>query len=243
MHDEVVKRLTKQLDSGAFVLHRQKTIPLDAGNDDVVVQKIYVRLQEEEDKRLPPGAFVAILESCGLMHVLDLWMVRRVMETEAHNTCSIIPISHASLRTPSLARIIGEIVRERRSSRTVLCLEIAEADALEYEKDVARFASDLSKFDCILGLNAYTGSLSAEWLSQRGFTYVTFDVDFALTLDRSPQTFLKLRQLNAMCDRHNIATIADHVERTETIEKLRTIGIDFALGPAVSQPELLQACA
>jgi Amt family ammonium transporter len=243
MHVEDVKRLTKQLDSGAFVLHRQKTIPLAAGDDDVVVQKIYVRLQEEEDKRLPPGAFVAILESCGLMHVLDLWMIRRVMATEAHRTCSIIPISHASLRMPSFADIIGGIVSERRSSRTVLCLEIAESEALEYEEDVIRFASHLSKFDCVLGLSAYTGSLSAEWLSRRGFTYVTFDVDFALTLDRSPQTFLKLKQLNAMCDRHKIVTIADLVETTETIDKLKVIGVDFALSPALSRPELLQACA
>jgi EAL domain-containing protein (putative c-di-GMP-specific phosphodiesterase class I) len=239
MHDPVIARLTKQLNSGAFVLHRQRILPLRADRESPF-HRIFVRFQEEEDKRLPPGAFVAILESCGLMHVLDQWVVQRVIHNDEPPARSTISLSHASLRLPHVADAIGQALREANVSGDGLCLEIDEEYLLEETQAVTRFTDQILPLGCALSVGGYTGAMTPDWLARRGFAYVKFDPDLILSLTTAPQSFLKVRQLHLLCERNNVLTIADFVESQETIEKLKAIGVHYAQGAAIAAPELIE---
>ena len=60
-----------------FILFAQPIVALNARPGSPGFQEILVRFQEEEQKMLPPGTFIPLLESCALMHYLDRWVASR----------------------------------------------------------------------------------------------------------------------------------------------------------------------
>jgi len=56
-------------------------------------------------------------------------------------------------------------------------------------------------------------------------------------MDRDPMSAARVDVLNRRCHSMGIRTIAEHVERPETLEILRQAGVDFAQGFLVGCPE------
>ena len=58
--------------------------------------------------------------------------------------------------------------------------------------------------------------------------------------DRDPRARANLESLHRRCREGGFLTIAEHVEREETLAVLKEIGVDFAQGYFISQPAVLE---
>ena len=78
VQDDVAGRLLTALQEDEFVLHSQPIVPLVPQTDGRKFNEIFVRLQEEDEKLLPPGSFFPMIEEVGMLPVLDRWVVNRM---------------------------------------------------------------------------------------------------------------------------------------------------------------------
>ena len=65
VQDDVAGRLLTALQEDEFVLHSQPIVPLVPQTDGRKFNEIFVRLQEEDEKLLPPGSFFPMIEDDG----------------------------------------------------------------------------------------------------------------------------------------------------------------------------------
>src|SRR5262245_59674081 len=68
-------RLREAFAEDEFLLFGQSIEPLDGAKKLPFRLELLVRLPEEEENLTPPGAFFPALEACGMMPVLDRWVI------------------------------------------------------------------------------------------------------------------------------------------------------------------------
>src|SRR5688572_16488621 len=71
--------LERALRENQFLLLGQKIIPLKSGVPDPACYEVLLRLKQEEDSMLPPGSFLDLAESLGMMPKIDRWVLRSVL--------------------------------------------------------------------------------------------------------------------------------------------------------------------
>ena len=71
--------LERALKENQFLLLAQKILSLHSGNPDPLCYEVLLRLKQEEDNLLPPGGFLDVAESLGMLAKIDRWVVRAVL--------------------------------------------------------------------------------------------------------------------------------------------------------------------
>lgn len=249
--DDTASRLIDALNQDRFVLHQQPIVALGAVGRGQGYQEIFVRFQEEEEKLLPPGTFIPVLESCHLMHLLDRWVVNRVIKwTHAERRanpawsapCCSINLSNDSLTNPDTAHFVIQQSQKGKISGRKLAFEIAEEDGHAHAAHLAALARELKPLGCRFTLTSYNGSLvAAADLVALGIESVKLDVDIVTSLHSNPDSVRRARKLHADCDALGVQTIAEFVERQDTLEHLVGLGVHYAQGFGIGHSKPLYA--
>lgn len=247
--DETAARLIDALNHDRFVLFQQPIVPIRQGSGDAPYQEILVRFQEEEEKLLPPGTFIPILESCRLMHLLDRWVVNRVIKWlyTGHKQhagwsaprCSI-NLSSDSLTDPEFPRFVKQQLHTATVDGRHLAFEIAEADAHRHRKQIEAFAKELHPLSCRFALTGYKEEfVSADELATLGIDTVKMDIDIVTTLHANPLCLEQAERLQSQCEGSGVCTVGEFVERKETLDHLKRLGVRYAQGYGIARPRPL----
>lgn len=247
--DNTAARLIDALNQDRFVLHQQPIVPIRAGTREQAYQEIYVRFQEEEEKLLPPGTFIPVLESCHLMHLLDRWVINRVIKwihaSRRHDPswsapCCSINLSNDSLTDPDSARFVIQQSQKGRISGRKLAFEVAEDDARTHADVLAALARELKPVGCAFTVTGYSGALiDVETLQAMRIGRVKLDVDVVTSLHSDPQSVRRARHIQDACESRGIETIAEFVERQDTLEHLIGLGVRYAQGYGIGHSKPL----
>lgn len=243
--DDTATRLVDALNEDRFVLHQQAIVAVRGGTDEAY-QEIFVRFKEEEEKLLPPGTFIPVLESYRLMHVLDRWVVNRVIKwihaERRHNAgwsapCCSINLSNESIVHPDFPHFVKQQMQKGRISGRKLAFEIAEEDAHAHRAGIERLSGELRPAGCRLTLTGYSGRLiPPRTLQSHGIDSIKMDVDIVTTLHNNPESFKQAREIRDACESCGVQTIAELVERPETLERVKALGVHYVQGYGVSLP-------
>jgi EAL domain-containing protein (putative c-di-GMP-specific phosphodiesterase class I) len=246
---ETADRLIAALRQEEFILFAQPIVPVVANADEPAYQEILVRFLEEEEKLLPPGSFIPILEGFRLMPYLDRWVVNRTVrwlramrrsKPEATLPRNSINLSVDTLHDPHFAPFVSKQVEAAGISGECISFEIMCADAMRLTDRVREFSELFKSAGCSLtvaGFDGDNGSMEMVKLIAPGF--VKFRSGLIGRMDRDAMAAARVDGLNRKCHSLGIRTIAEHVERPETLEILRQTGIDFAQGFLVGVPHAL----
>jgi EAL domain-containing protein (putative c-di-GMP-specific phosphodiesterase class I) len=122
----------------------------------------------------------------------------------------------------------------------VISFEIMCADALRFTDRVAALSAQLKDSGCTFTLASCDGeAVSMDVLKRLMPGFVKIRSGLIGRMDRDPMAAARVGVLNRKCHEMGIRTIAEHVEREETMEILRVTGIDFAQGFLVGCPHAL----
>jgi EAL domain-containing protein (putative c-di-GMP-specific phosphodiesterase class I) len=240
-------RLRSALDNDEFCLYCQTIRPLDAGSatHEAPFYEILIRLREEEEGLMPPGAFLPLAEEYGLLPDLDRWVVRHVIEwsrakPERQAITFAINISAATISNPDFADYVAGELQRQGASGSLLCFEIADADAYSRRKDIARLISTLGPTGCRTTLSGFGQSAeSFSLLKHIAVDFLKIDGDIILDLHRNPVALTKLKAIMRVAQATNRRTIAEFVESEETLATLREFGVDYAQGFGIGLPRPL----
>ena len=245
---DITERLVSALKTGGFVLYSQKILPLTPGNGRPF-QEVLVRFKEEEEKLLPPGTFVPMLQEYRLLPYVDRWVLGRlgswIQEARARKPDWPIPVngvnlSEDTLREPKFADFVLKTIQGSNLPEGTLTFELGWDAALLNADPLKNIQAQLKPAGCRFTLAGFDGSEgSFNFLKVVKPDFVKLTYGMVKDIGRALAASEKVESITQKCHAMGIKTIAEYVETREVLEHLRLVEVDFAQGLIISAPQRL----
>ncbi|HZE11439.1 MAG TPA: EAL domain-containing protein [Burkholderiales bacterium] len=243
---DAADRIVAALEKDEFALLCQTIAPLSPRAPAVNHFEVFVRLLEEEDKLMPPGAFFPLAERFGLLPRLDRWVIQHIIGWASHraptaawspDSIFFVNVARATLCDPAFPEFVQKQLRAGDVPGKSLCFEITELDAAAERANLARFAAAVRRLGCGLALSGF-GRENVSFDSLREFQtdFVKIDGMVVLGLLRNNVYLARVAAISRVAKTIGIRSVAQLVESRDIIEKLREVGVDFAQGIGIAKP-------
>lgn len=247
-HSEMqwVSRISKALEENRLVLFAQDIRPL-AAMDRRRHCEILVRMRDENGLLVPPTAFIPAAERYNLMSSIDRWVVRHTFDWLAARgwreqdavLCSI-NLSGQSLCDGSFLDFVVERFDACGIPPGRICFEVTETAAIANLKRARFFIARLRDKGCLFALDDFgSGMSSYGYLKNLAVDFLKIDGVFVKDMVDDPVDFAMVESINRIGHVIGIKTIAEFVENESILDKLRELGVDYAQGYGLHQPEPL----
>lgn len=241
-------RLEQALDEDRFVLHAQRIAPLHDEAATEIHAEVLLRLLEDDGSLTQPGAFLPAAERFHLAPRIDRWVLRRAVLNLASMSDSN-PIHSLSIN------LSGQSVGDREFHRDAIellenagpnvcqriCLEITETAAITAIADAAVFVEQVRKLGVRVALDDFgAGASSFGYLKTLKIDLIKIDGQFIRDLIGDPLDAATVRCFVDIAQVLGVQTVAEFVDRPELVTRVRELGIDFAQGFWIHEPEPLE---
>jgi len=226
-----------------FVLHYQPRIDLASGR--LIGLEALLRWQHPRFGLLPPGRFLPILESSGLIHSAGEWVIATACRQlsawqrrfELPDLTIAINLSSQQLKHDRLVEVVAKALTDAALDPGCVELEIGGGDIVRKRSAELETLRSLRKLGIRLSLDHFgTGDVSFESLDN-GFID-SFVLDQALVADivenNSHQRIV--RAAIAMAQGLDIEVAAEGIETLTQLEFLKSCNCDLAQGFLISRP-------
>ncbi len=242
-----VQRINDGLAQGSFRLYGQRIAPLGAG--DPPMCEILLRLEEPGTMSVPPSAFIPAAERYYLMPAIDRWVIHHALQELGGQSASSMPAGKLyaiNLSGQSLCedQFLDFVIRELQASGlppSCLCFEITETAAVANLTRAIDFITRLKAMGCQFALDDFGSGLSSfGYLKNLPVDYLKIAGNFIQDMNTDPVDLAMVDAINQIGHVMGLHTIAESVENDATLERLRTLGVDFAQGYGVHTPVPLE---
>jgi len=235
-------RLRSALSNNEFCLYAQEIKPVANVKGQATLFELLLRLQEEEDGLMPPGAFIPIAEEYGMLPDLDRWVVKHILAWASRKSVRQSVIYSVNVAGPTLSsrgfpELVALELKRYKLGGSILCFEIAEADAVADVPAASDFVRKLAALGChtaICGFGQAAGSYSL--IKNMPVDYIKIDGSIVMGATRNAVDLTKLKAIARVARATNRNTVAEFVESDETIDVLKNLGVDLAQGFGVAKP-------
>ena len=172
------------------------------------------------------------------------WLVSEADERARLSLCSI-NLSGQSLGDEKFLPFVIDQFQTSGIAPEKICFEITETAAIQSYAQANRFINALKELGCQFALDDFgTGLSSFGYLKHFPVDYLKIDGSFVKEILHDPIDREMVRSINEIGHLTGKKTIAEFAENPEIINMLRGMGIDYAQGYGVSEPQkVLQAIA
>lgn len=245
-HTDWSKVLEKALENDRFILFVQPIMPLQAVAQFPYHQyEVLLRLPFRKHL-LSPGSFLPAADRLDMMTRIDRWIIRTVLEMVTTNNLRskegveprlMINLSAQAVQDPDLFTFIQTEINKHQVNPSILCFEIAESVAIANFVQTKRLMKSLHGLGCHLVLDDFgSGFSSLNYVRDLPLSYLKIDGNFVHNLVSNPVDAAMIKAVHEVGQVMNLLTIAELVEDSETLERLRAIGVDFAQGYYCGKP-------
>ena len=243
-------RINNALEESRFELFRMTIQPLqteDAGEHF----ELLLRMRDESGKIVAPDQFIAAAERYGITPSIDRWVIDsafRWLVSEADErrrlTMCSINLSGQSLGDDKFLPFVIEQFHRSGIDGSKICFEITETAAIANFSQASRFIQALKELGCKFALDDFgTGLSSFGYLKHFPVDFLKIDGSFVKGLLHDPIDREMVRSINEIGHLTGKKTIAEWAENAEIVEVLRGLGVDYAQGYGISQPQRVQRAA
>jgi len=246
LHGEMrwVGKINQALEENRFKLFAQPIVPVTENADSGLHYEVLLRMVDEEEGLIPPGAFLPAAEEYDLITKLDNWVIENLFLYLHKNPqhlkqiwlCSI-NLSGPSLAQPGFQEIIIKRMAEYNIPPEKLCFEITETAAISNLAVATKFIGALREKGCRFALDDFgTGLSSFAYLKNLKVDYLKIDGVFIRDMVNDPIDYAMVKSIHEIGHVTGMQTIAEFVEDDSIREKLIEIGVDYAQGYGISVP-------
>ena len=246
-HNEMhwVSRIKEALENNRFVIFKQTITSLN-GDDPTPHHELLLRMRDQDNNLVPPGAFIPAAERYNLMNAVDRWVIHaafshlRVRQQEGDQGIYSINLSGNSLNDDALPVYIQGKIAEHRINPGQLCFEVTETAAVFNLEKASHMIKSLKKLGCRFSLDDFGSGLSSfGYLKNLPVDFLKIDGSFVKDMNNDPMNRAIVEAIHQVGHSLSIRTIAEFVETRNIANQLRDIGVDFAQGYYFSKPEPL----
>ena len=240
-------RINNALEEQRFELFRQTILPLQKRGLGSHFE-LLLRMRDENGSLVSPDLFIAAAERYGITPRIDRWVVENALrwlvseadERERLEMCSI-NLSGQSLADDEFLPFVTHQFQRSGIDATKICFEITETAAIASYAQASRFINALKEIGCKFALDDFgTGLSSFGYLKNFPVDYLKIDGSFVKEILHDPIDREMVRSINEIGHLTGKQTIAEFAENQEIITMLKGMGIDYAQGYGVSEPQRIQ---
>jgi diguanylate cyclase (GGDEF)-like protein/PAS domain S-box-containing protein len=237
-------RINAALEEGRFELFRMPIQPLQKPETGMHYE-LLLRLRDENGRIVAPDNFIAAAERYGITPSIDRWVIENAFrwlmsdadERERLALCSI-NLSGQSLGDDKFLPYVIDQFHRSGLDASRICFEITETAAVASFSQANRFIQALRELGCKFALDDFgTGLSSFGYLKHFPVDYLKIDGSFVREILHDPIDREMVRSINEIGHLTGKQTIAEFAENPEIIQMLTNIGVDFAQGYGVAQPQ------
>ena len=247
-----VARVKRALNENRFFLEAQPIVPiLEAGTQPTAPRsyELLLRMRELDGSVVPPGAFLPAVERYNLTQRVDRWVISNALHWLAANPATTqrigrvyVNLSGDSLSDPQLHDFIRTMLDETRVQPVKIGFEITETAAIGNLTRANQLIAELRRLGCAFSLDdfgsgvssfAYLKALTVDWLKIDGL--------FVGNIVHDRVDYEMVRSITDIGHVMGKKVVAESVESTAVLERLRQMGVDYAQGHALGSPIGLDA--
>ncbi len=243
-----VHRISKTFDERRFYLARQAVLPLNPELDERPHYEILLRMLSEDGTHILPSDFIPAAERYDMMRDIDRWVIKSAFELiqgQAHVSAAgnrqpaiyNINLSGHSLNDEAYRFIIAQL-EETGIDPGGICFEITETAAIDNLGYATSLIRRLKKLGCRFALDDFGSGLSSfGYLKTLPVDYLKIDGSFVRDMTNDLISQAMVESINHIGHVMGLRTIAEGVENDTILAKVRELGIDYAQGYAISDPQ------
>jgi len=234
-------RLRQALDRDELQLYCQPILSLRPPGGFVMAE-VLIRLREEEALMLPPGDFLPVFEHFGMMPELDRWVVSHVVRwLAAARPGSLrafsVNVSVQTIGDPDFPAFVAAQLRSVKVAPAALTFEIEESSVLARTESAAQFAVAVKSLGCKVAIDGFgQRSVSFTPLKTLRVDFVKVDGSIVRNLLRSNVAEQKLKAVVRVGEAIGVGVIAECVEQTDILGRLKALNVGFAQGFGIARP-------
>ncbi len=245
-----VSRVKRALTEQRFFLEAQPIVPIArfgaAGESGggLPHYEVLVRLRDEYNRPVPPGAFMPAVERYNLASRLDRWVIGAAFDWLRQNHERLddidrffINLSGDSLSDEELLDFIVQGLKDSGVPPQRVGFEITETAAVNNLTRANSIIGKLHELGVVFGLDDFgSGVSSFAYLKALSVDLLKIDGLFIANIATDPVDCEMVRSINRIGQVMGKRTVAESVEDMAVLEKLGEIGVDYAQGFALGLP-------
>ena len=251
-HEEMkwVSRISSAVEDDRLELFFQPIIGIGKENGNSRGHyELLLRMRDERGELVNPDQFIPAAERYNLMSTLDRWVVREALskladksaDGEARYTIAI-NLSGTSLSEDRFLDDIVQQLKKQKLPKGAVCFEITETAAISNLSRVVHFMNALKALGCKFSLDDFGSGLSSfTYLKNLPVDYLKIDGQFIRNVAEDEIDESMVVAISQVGHAMGIETIAERVESKKVLEKLGSLGIEFAQGYYIARPTSVQS--
>jgi len=235
-------RLHRAIEQGELRVFYQPQLNIATGR--VVGAEALVRWQDPLEGLIPPGRFIPVAETTGLIDSIGEWMLRQTCKQGKQWLDAGLPPITLAVNIAPRQFIQGEIgdtvakaLSETGFPAAALELEVTEGALMERELDVAHLLHRLRELGVRLAIDDFgTCYSSLAYLKRFPLDVLKIDKSFVDDIPHSQDDCAIAATIVAMGHSLGLKVLAEGVENEQQLSFLRSLGCDSYQGYLVSRP-------
>lgn len=239
-------RINSALEEGRFELYRMTIQPLQPSNLLLGAHyELLLRMRDENGRMISPDNFISAAERYAITPNIDRWVIENAFrwlvseadEREKLAMCSI-NLSGQSLGDDKFLPFVIDQFTRSGIDASKICFEITETAAVASFSQANRFIQALKELGCKFALDDFgTGLSSFGYLKHFPVDFLKIDGSFVREILHDPIDREMVRSINEIGHLTGKLTIAEFAENAEIIQMLAGLGVDYAQGYGIAQPQ------
>jgi diguanylate cyclase (GGDEF)-like protein len=221
-----------------FELHYQPFFDVQTGRRRGL--EALVRWRHPIKGLIPPDQFIPLAEETGLIVPLGEWIIRQACDDAiswSADTKVAVNLSPVQFKQAELFDIIESALHKSGLPPERLEIEITESVLLERAAENHAFMERLRSIGVSLALDDFgTGYSSLSYLTTFPFDKIKIDKSFIGNLSKSHTSSAIISSIVTLARGLDMSVTAEGVETAEQLERLRTLGVNFAQGYLLGRP-------
>ena len=256
-HEElkIVSQISNAFEKGQFRLYRQRIAPLDHGASHEPRYEILARMLDRSGNLVPATGFMPHAERYNLLTSIERWVISSLVEflhrqwkgkaaapdpQVADRGFYSVNISGASINDKSFPDFLRNLLTRYQLPPGLICFEITETTAISNLSKAAELMHELKGMGCRFALDDFgTGMSSFAYLKYLPVDFLKIAGVFIKDMVNDPMDFAIVDSINRIGHILGMRTIAESVEDAATLSRIKELGLDFAQGYYVAEPEAL----
>jgi len=244
-----VSRIREALDRDRFRLYFQSIAPVNNVASPSGHYEIFVRMLDDDNNVIPPGAFIPAAERFDLMPEIDQWVIKNALAWLGDHcrrypgrieTCAL-NLSGSSLSDERCLDAIKQYLIDYQVPAERVCFEITETAAVANLNIATKFINELKNLGCAFALDDFGSGLSSfGYLKNLPVDYLKIDGAFIRELDKNSVDCAMVESINSIGHVMGLKTIAEFVENASILDILQQLGVDYAQGYYIGHPRPLE---
>jgi diguanylate cyclase (GGDEF)-like protein/PAS domain S-box-containing protein len=252
---QIVSQINRAFELGQFRLYRQRIAALDPAARHGMHYEVLIRMVDRAGNLVPATGFMPAAERYNLLTSIERWVVSSLVEF-LHRQCAAqaaapdphggergfysVNISGASINDKSFPDFLRNLLTRYQLPSGLLCLEITETTAISNLSKAAELMHELKGMGCRFALDDFgTGMSSFAYLKYLPVDFLKIAGVFIKDMATDPMDYAIVDSINRISHILGMRTVAESVEDATILARITELGLDYAQGYFIAEPEAL----